>query len=454
MIELRNLRKLYVGAKNRISVLQVENRTLKVRIKELEQRDSEKEARLTDLQYQLSELKTMVFKKKRQVNEILEDDDDTPPKPPRTKESYQRPVPKDSDVTKVIHHRFPRDQHGNIRLRTYYVEDIPLGINKLVEKHVVEQYYDPKRRLWVSKDSLPSSAVILGDNVRVLIATLITVERLSYSQVQGLLISLFKIHVSSGEITNILEREAQLLKPANQALLTNIQKEASHHLDESRYDVAGETHYVWSMTGGESDDSVYLVGESRGKGNAEQLRGNSTGILVSDDYGAYRTLATHHQLCWAHLIRHFRDLASHPDFEETARSSIVCTYQEIKAIYRDTKSACIGPDPSREQTILTQRLTTVAGYIESDPIPVQRLKKTLLRNIPKYFTCLLFPTTALTNNTAERSLRHLVLKRKISFGVQSRKGAETMSILFSVLLSLRRRDAVSYFERYLELRRV
>lgn len=456
LTELRNLRKLHSMARNRVVTLEAENKDLKARIKELEQKDRANDIRITDLRYQLEAVKAMVFKQKRRVNDIETDDDtdDDLPKPPRTPESYQRPIPKPEEITQTIHHRFPRDKHGNIRLRTYYVEDIPLDIKKIVTKHVVEQYYDTKRRTWIAKDPLPCTTVTLGDNVRILIATLITVERLSYSQVQGLLQSLFNIAVSSGEIAKILESEAFLLKPTNTALLEAIQAEPSHHLDGSRYDVAGETHYVWSMTGGDSGASIYLVGKSRGKGSAETLRGDSRGVLISDDYGAYRKLALHHQLCWAHLIRHFRDLASHLDFNETEIQNIRTTYQEIKAIYQATKTACSGPDPGEHTAVLTKRLTDVAGITETDPAPVKRHKTTLLKNIEKYFTCLSFPTIALTNNTAERSLRHLVIKRKLSFGAQSHKGAETMSILFSVLLSLRRKDPISYFERYGELRRV
>jgi len=456
MTERRNLRKLYIVAKERV-VTQAETITqLKTSLKELERKDKAKDEIIKDLQYQLRELQTMVFGTQKKAQAVLEDDDDTDdtPSPPRTKDSYRRPIPKPEDVTKIIHHRFPRDKHGNIRLRTYYVEDIPLATNKIVTKHVVEQYYDTKRRQWISKAWLPPATVILGDNVRVLIATLSTVERLSYRQVQGLLLSLFNIRVSEGEITKILAREATLLKPTRDTLLQSIQAESSHHLDESRYDVRGEPHYVWSITGGESGASVYQLGMSRGKGNAISLRGDSKGVLVSDDYAAYRYLAEQHQLCWAHLIRHFRDLATHTDFTEAELSSIQALYREIKAIYQATKAACRDPDPLRHQQPLTHRLTTVAEIHTTDPLPLRRQKTTLAKNIGKYFTCLSFPTIDLTNNPAERSLRHLVLKRKVSFGTHSHGGAEAMSTLFSVLLYLKRQNPLTYFLRYLELRGV
>jgi len=192
----------------------------------------------------------------------------------------------------------------------------------------------------------------------------------------------------------------------------------------------------------------------RGKGVAEKLRGESTGVLISDDYGAYRTLAEHHQLCFAHLIRKFRDLAQHAGFTETEQESIQCTYQEIKDIYRSVVSACAGPDPQSQRDTLVARFSTVATLCKRDPKPVARLKTTLYKNIPYYLTCLSYPSIALTNNLAERALRHIVLKRKNSFGCKSEKGATALGTLLSVLMSLYRRDPLNYLDKYSVLRRV
>jgi hypothetical protein len=455
MIELRNLRKLHGAARERIVFLETENKTLKARVKELEKENTVLRGEVSDIRYQLEEFKTIIFKKKRIARDVLDDDDEeTPPRPPRDASSYQRPIPKDTEITKTVYHRFPRDKNGDVRLRTYYVEDIPLNVRKIVEKHVVEQWYDKGRRVWVSRDPLPNATVTLGDNARVLITTLITVQRLSLAQTQRLLATLFNLSISDGEIVNILDREAHCLTPAAHAQLVAIQAETSHHMDESRYDVNGEARYAWSMTGGESGDTVYRLGVSRGKGIAEDLRGDSDGILISDDYGAYRILAEHHQLCFAHLIRKFRDLAHHDGFTDAQKEAIRATYGEIKAIYRAVVFATTGNDPPAYHQALTERFQTVSTITGTDPKPVVRLKTTLRKNIDTYLTCLFFPTIALTNNTAERALRHVVLKRKISFGCKSEKGAKTLGILLSVLLTLYRNNPLSYFERYGELRRV
>jgi len=458
MIELRNLRKLHAAARTRIVSLEKENKELKACITELRAENKTLRADLTDIKYQLSELQTILFGKRKHIAQELEDDDDDeekPPPTPRTPASYQRPIPPEYEVTKTIYHRFPRTStNKQTRTKTYFIEDIPLGLHKLVTKHVVEQRYDTKQRIWVSQSPLPTTTVTLGDNVRVLIATLITVERLSFSQVHDLLMMLFQLSVSDGEITKILNKEAVFLKPAEETLLDSIRSESSHHLDESRYDVAGQTRYGWSIVGGESGDSVYLLGVSRGKGMAEKLRGDSGGVLISDDYGVYRNLAEKHQLCFAHLIRKFRDLTRHEGFTDAERKDIESTYSEIKTLYQRVMLACSLPDPGAQYEELTQRFAAVSSIRHSDPKPVARLKKTLARNVAKYLTCLTAPFIALTNNIAERSLRHIVLKRKNSFGCKSDQGASTLGTLLSVLLSLYRRDPATYLEKYLVLRGV
>lgn len=455
MTEWRNLKSLHTAQGRRIVHLEEENRTLKSRLADLEEKNVALVTSLTDITFQLSEMKTLLFKKHRRVRDSTDDEDERgrTPREPRTPNSYTRPIPTEAEVTETKQHPLLR-MFNRTRTKVYYVEDVPLATGKVVVKHVVEQGYDPLSRTWVSAALLPSAKVTLGDNVRVLVSTLITIERLSFEQVRAMLAMLFKIHISDGEIANILDKEAAQLAPAESALLSSIQAEDSHHMDESRFDVCGETRYAWGIIGGTSGNCYYRLGVSRGKGIAEALRGSSTGRLVSDDYAVYRYLAECHQLCFAHLIRKFRDLAGHEGFSDAQKNDVVGTYRTIKDIYHAVVLACADKNPLRHTRALTERFTVVATVRSRDPRPVVRLKTTLMKNISYYLTCLRFPSIALTNNLAERALRHIVLKRKNSFGCKTDKGARTLGTLLSVLLSLYRRDPMGYMEKYLELRRV
>jgi len=99
----------------------------------------------------------------------------------------------------------------------------------------------------------------------------------------------------------------------------------------------------------------------------------------------------------------------------------------------------------------TRRLADLSVIKTNDPKKLCRIKQTLQKNIPHYLTCLSDPRIPLTNNLAERSLRHLVLKRKISFGSLTKRTAENFAVLVSVLLSLKQRFQSNFFGEYLRV---
>ncbi|MEK7137098.1 MAG: transposase [Patescibacteria group bacterium] len=54
----------------------------------------------------------------------------------------------------------------------------------------------------------------------------------------------------------------------------------------------------------------------------------------------------------------------------------------------------------------------------------------------------------MTNNKAERSIRPLVVKRKLSFGSRTQKGADVMSVLLSVCLTTWWRKPRNFYAAY------
>ena len=73
---------------------------------------------------------------------------------------------------------------------------------------------------------------------------------------------------------------------------------------------------------------------------------------------------------------------------------------------------------------------------EHDPDKLKAIRDSLKKRQDRYFTFFDFPDLPLDNNKAERALRKIVIKRKKSFGCRSPKGADALSILYSVIFSL------------------
>ena len=96
------------------------------------------------------------------------------------------------------------------------------------------------------------------------------------------------------------------------------------------------------------------------------------------------------------------------------------------------------------------KLTKLLKPGKNEPTKLKTIKKTMLGKIDRYFVCITEPNIPTDNNKAERSLRHLVIKRRKSFGSKTPKGAEIMSVLYSVVMSLWWRSKKDLFGSYAE----
>ncbi len=458
MSELVNIRKLHGTARERVVTLELENKRIKTeyeaRIAVLEGALVEQQKVNDDLRLQLEELRTIVFGKKRKKEETVDVDDDTPQIPIvtcRTSESYKRTPPKEEEVTATKDHPIDACNHcgGNISVKelvTYFVEDIPLPQKKVVIKNIVEKGYCELCRRWCTKEPLPSATTILGTNVRRYVTYLSVICRQSYGQIQALLDHTYDLGVSQGEIAKILEKEGERMRPSYERLKVKIRGEPSIHLDETGWNLLmnDSQTYAWTMTG-RSGESLFALGKTRGKGNATDLIGDSKAVIVSDDYAAYRSIDNPHQLCCAHILRKLRDLAASAEITGDVRDHCVLVYKEFKQIYADIENARISADPKLTYDQLCARLKAFANKDSNDPAKLLRIKGQVAARANNYLTCLIHPNVATDNNVAERSIRHLVLKRKISFGSFREKTAETLAILCSVLLSHRHNGTMAAY---------
>lgn len=447
LIELRNLRHLYDNQKKRIKVQEQLIKTLKQQNTTLKKLVTNLETMVEDFKLQIEELRTMVFGKKKEKQN--DDDDFAPPKQriERTADSYKRRVPRDEEVTETVPHPIDECNHcqrvlSKKKTIVFFEEDIPIPVKKIVRKHIVEKGYCEWCEKWSVSTPLPSSTVVLGNNIQKYICYLSVICRLSYSQVQELLKDTYHCEVSQGEIAKILDRVSTTHRPEYEQLRVRIREGPGTGLDETSYAVLSqhEHSFAWVMTDLVNGESIFLLGETRGGGNVQTLQGNDyTGFTVTDDYNAYKRLPQH-QLCWAHLIRKFRDLATSKELP-AQHTYYVQQYKIVAEIFSDIEKY---RDESMRDSY-TERLTTLATVTSHDCKKLIRIKTTLSRNISKYLTCLSNPLIPLTNNQSERSLRHLVLKRKVSFGSWTKKGANTLAVLLSILMSRRQRNPKGYF---------
>lgn len=106
-------------------------------------------------------------------------------------------------------------------------------------------------------------------------------------------------------------------------------------------------------------------------------------------------------------------------------------------------------DGARRQTqaaLLLPEVVALCRPSMQDPKQLRDLKAGILEYQDCLFACLTQPNVPPDNNKAERALRKLVLKRKKSFGVKTRRGARTMEALYSVVQRLASRDKTTLLQ--------
>ena len=450
LIRLANLERLHLKAKERIVSLEKENQRLKVRIKELEDQNKDQGAKIEALSFQFEQIKNKLFGKKPIANRIIQKNR----KKKRDIFSYQRPIPK--QITDTQNHLIENCIHCNQtfkekRIKVFFEEDIPLPVQKLVIRHEVEVGYCRRCRRQSSRIPIPSKQSVLGENARKYVCVLSIANRMSHTQIKENLKDIFDLELSIGEIGNILQIEADNLRPEYQGLKESVLNQTGTHYDETGWKVQKEEQgkFAWVATGTENNDTVFSLGRSRGKGNIEDIGKGKIGI--TDDYGAYKNSFAEHQLCWAHPQRKLRDMAESEEFGKRKKNQILKTYGSFSNLYQNIRKKLGKEISSHLKTKFQSLFDQISEPHNLDPAPLLRLKTSLQKNKQKYFTFLNHTDIPIDNNKAERALRHLVIKRKISFGSKTQRGAETTGILASIILSLKWNDPNTWLQKYLKL---
>jgi transposase len=310
----------------------------------------------------------------------------------------------------------------------------------------------------VAAKAIGKQKVHLGERVKQFVVYGSIVLRLSYEQLRCLLRDMANLHLSDGEISVILQQQGELVRPRYEELEEQINEQEGAHYDETSWKVQGgeQGNHGWVKTGTKGEETIFLLGRSRGKGNAEELQGgNKEQVGVSDDYGVYKNLFKKHQLCWAHPHRKLRELAESEHLEEKTHARCEQVYQSFSALYAQVRILLDEPFILAERKVKKQKLVQVFQHLavthRKDPPKLQKILERLKERQEAYFTCITTPGIPADNNKAERALRHLVLKRKNSYGSKSQKSADVLGMLYSVVLSLWWKKPLCFFQEYAQL---
>ena len=288
-------------------------------------------------------------------------------------------------------------------------------------------------------EGVPRSQI--GPRALALIGVLGTQFHLTQHKIRDLLARLLGVDFSLGAISAAHGKVAAALHTPVRQAVGSLAQAAVLHLDETRYPREGSSpHWVWACV--QPRLVTFSIVPSRARYVFTSLVGERpAGIVVSDRYAAYGHLEpTRRQVCWAHLLRDFERMGQRTGAAgRVGRRLLGLGCVLFRWRDRGVRPQAFERLQRRVHRALQQGLESGCRRTAATCANVLKLEAAL-------WTFTREAGVEPTNNAAEQALRVVVLKRKISGPVRSRRGADFIANGYSVMLSCQRqgRDLLGY----------
>ena len=352
--------------------------------------------------------------------------------------------------------------HGGTLARRRQVLELPEPQPIEVIEHQVIKRWCAWCKRWQAPTLDLSGQVLdqsrMGVRLTSLIAYLRHTLRLPVRRIQAYLETFHQFSISIGELTELLHHVRRSTQPALDKLKAQARASPILHADETSWREAGQNGHIWAFSTPGEQEAVryYEYDASRAAAVAKRILGGTfQGHLVSDFYAGYNIYAGKHQRCWVHFLRDLHTLREEHALEE----AVVAWVGAVKTLYSEAQAFVRGgEEPSQEarERKYVELVETVHGlgleYAQRPEHPCKALAKRILRHEGELFQFVLVEGLSADNNLAERSIRPLVVVRKISGGSQSPEGSKTRMALASLFETWQARG-LNPFEECLKLLR-
>lgn len=446
MTDSNSILKPLPDARNvRLAELEAQLRQRDVLIEQLQRRLAELEQRLAELERAAQRQATPFARKRRKAN----------PKRPGRKAGQgrftfrSRPTP--DQVTETHEQALdacPRcgGPVTDVKDHEQFVVDLP-EVQPTVTRYLTHSGHCAPCGLRVRSrhpeqisQATGAAGVVIGPRAKALAADLKHRLGVPYGKVAEILAVGFGLPVSRGGLCQAEARLAEQARPVYAELLDLIRQSAIAHVDETGWRIGTLAAWLWVFTN--RDLTVYTIAAGRGHEVVVQMLGAAfAGILVSDCFTAYdhQALAAWlKQKCVGHLLKDLSELRESKTGGAVRFAREVTTVLRAALTLRDQKRLLTPADFAAQAAQLEGRLDAlIATRRQWTDADNARFAKRLRKHREHLLRFLYVDGLDATNNQAERMLRPAVITRKTGGCNRTPGGAETHTILASVLATCR-----------------
>ena len=251
------------------------------------------------------------------------------------------------------------------------------------------------------------------------------------------------LELSIGTIQRCMEESARACTPVEDQLVEDVVNSELLHVDETAHKEGKTLLWLWTFV---SQNSVlYFIGNRSAEIIVNLLGESFAGWLMTDGYQVYRRYANRLR-CWAHLLRKAKGLEDSLDRKVQRFGKRIHKMLDllIDAVYAAREGPPSGDLKQIHAPLLEEFRTLCESMKTSSHDKASALAIEFLNDWDAIFAVLSHPHLPLTNNEAERLLRHLVILRRISYGTRSRNGTRALALLASVVETCRKHQILPW----------
>lgn len=374
---------------------------------------------------------------------------------PKGHPPWQRKKPKriDQVIAVAAPHSCPHCHKSKLQpvtqIHEHLQEDIVLEPRTVVTSYQHEQGYCPgcERNVWqLGPGELPGAYI---GPIAKATATYLRYElNVSYRKISRFFSDFFGLDFVPASAYGFDCQATRRGTPLYEDLRQKIRALPVVHGDETSWRHDGQNYWLWY--GGDDQLAFFQLDPRRSGQTAQSIFGEHlAGILISDAHGAYNAVQSKDwQSCLAHLKRKAEELDEQlvllrGKAADPAARRFCAKVQELigracQAHRQFSKGRWRPKAARRKERALRRQLTNLCRK----PLryePAESFRQRLSGPEQKHmFTFLRHPGVPPTNNQAERSLRPLVIMRKVLQCTRGPHGLENQSVLHSLQETARR----------------
>jgi len=290
------------------------------------------------------------------------------------------------------------------------------------------------------------TTVKYGERIKALAVYMNTYQLIPFNRIQELFHDCIGINISDGALQDANATSYINLERAERQIKEQLKAGAVLHNDETG--LRCEEALMWAHTGSNESYTHYAIHEKRGAEAIDDIciLPGYLGTSVHDRYSSYNNYhSCRHSFCNAHLLRDLKSLVEDGKVWASEMIGLLLKAKKLKETVKLTKKI--------KGTILAEYDEIVRSGLAMEPPPVEnhikkrgkkkkppslRLLETFSDKKQQVMEFFVNPAVPFDNNLAERDLRMVKLKQKISGCFRTKKGAETFFRIRSYISTLRK----------------